>query len=309
MRLPLRHPPPVDDAPLRRCAHLVALADRSLGLGLAPAAALVAAPHARGRFGNALQWHFGLEPHDSSEQLDWEDRVELKLVSLWRRREGPLACDKLKVCDLTMDPWRKLGNVLWVFVDRMTRVIVGHRFTRLAGQLRGSLAAAWDLDPHFERPPLFVEAREQDERQAPAYYLSAAWLAEHVLPRELPGVYRFDAAWWSGARDHGRRRRDPQLALWRGQPSPLACPRCAGPLHFEAPQLRAEGWAPAVHAMPLGAECGLRAHAIIAATRLPLAPDAQGWHDLAAALEGRTAPEQVERLSDQVLEPDDHEHG
>ena len=135
MRLPLRHPPPASDTPLRRCAHLDALADRSLGLGLAPAAALVAGPRARGRFGNALQWHFGLEPHDSSEQLDWEDRVELKLVSLWRRREGPLACDKLKVCDLTMDPWRKLGNVLWVFVDRMTRVIVGHRFTRLAGAL------------------------------------------------------------------------------------------------------------------------------------------------------------------------------
>ena len=309
MRLPLRHPPPASDTPLRRCAHLDALAERALGLGLGPAAALVAGPQARGRFGNALQWHFGLEPHDSSEQLDWEDRIELKLVSLWRRPGGALACDKLKVCDLTMDPWRKLGNVLWVFVDRMTRVVVGHRFTRLAGTSRSSLAVAWELDPHFERPPLFVEAREQDERQAPAYYLSAAWLGEHVLPKGgLRGVYRFDAAWWSGARDHGRWRRDPQLTLWHGQGSPLVCPRCAGPLHFELPQLQAEGWAPAVHAMPLGPECGLRAHAVIDAAGLPLAPDAHGWHDLAAALEGRTAPEQVERLSDQVLEPEDHEH-
>jgi len=308
MRLPLRHPPPTSDTPLRRCAHLSALAERSLGLGLGPAAALVAAPHARGRFGNALQWHFGLEPHDSSEQLDWEDRIELKLVSLWRRPGGLLACDKLKVCDITMDPWRKLGNVLWVFVDRMTRVVVGHRFTRLAGDLRGSLAAAWEQDPHFDRPPLFVEAREQDQRQAPAYYLSAAWLAEHLLPQGLRGVFRFDAAWWSEARDHGRRRRDPQLALWHGQRSPLVCPRCAGPLHFEAAQLQAGGWAPAVHAMPLGPECGLRAHAVIDAAGLPLAADAHGWHDLAAALEGRTSSERVERLSDQVLEPEDHEH-
>lgn len=308
MRLPLRHPPPLADAPLRRCAHLIALAEQAQGLGLGPGAALVAAPHARGRFGNALQWHFGLEPHDSSEQLDWEDRIELKLVSLWRRRDGKLACDKLKVCDITMDPWRKLGNVLWVFADRTTRVIVGHRFTRLAGPLLASLSAAWDLDPHFDQPPLFVEAREQDLRQAPAYYLGAAWLAEHVLSDAdaLSGVFRFDARWWSEARDHGRRRRDPQLALWRGEATPLACPRCTGPLHFEPGKVQGDGWAPAVHAMPLGPECGLRAHAVISAAGLPTTRI--GWHDLAAAVEGRTVAEQVERLSDHVLEPDDHEH-
>ncbi len=312
MRLPLRHPPPPADAPLRRCAHLIALAEQARGLGLGPAAALVAPPHARGRFGNALQWHFGLEPHDSSEQLDWEDRVELKLVSVWRRRDGRIACDKLKVCDITMDPWRKLGNVLWVFADRTTRVIVGHRFTRLAGPLRTSLAGAWDLDPHFDHPPLFVEAREQDLRQAPAYYLGAAWLATHVLPPDgppgssLPGIFRFDARWWSEARGHGRRRRDPQLALWRGEASPLSCPRCAGPLRFDPDRVRAEGWTPAVHAMPLGPDCGLRAHAVVDAAGLPA--QVLGWHDLAAAVEGRTAPEQVDRLSDHVLEPDDHEH-
>jgi len=307
MRLPLRHPPPVVDTPRRRCAHLEALAEQALGLGLGPAAALVAPLQARGRFGNALQWHFGLDPHDSSEQLDWEDRIELKLVSLWRRSDGQITSDKLKVCDITMDPWRKLGNVLWVFADRMTRVIVGHRFTRLAGGLRSTLAAAWDADPHFDRPTLFVEAREQDERQAPAYYLSAGWLAEHVLPADLAGVYRFDARWWSEARDHGKRRRDPQLALWRGEPGQLACPRCGGPLRFETRKVAAEGWGPAVHAMPLGSECGLRAHAVIDAMKLPVRPDALGW-DLAAAVEGRVEPAQAMRLSDRVLEPDDHEH-
>ncbi len=308
MRLPLRHPPPVADAPLRRCAHLEALAESALGLGLGPAAALVAPIHARGRFGNALQWHFGLDPHDSSEQLDWEDRIELKLVSVWRRRDGGLACDKLKVCDITADPWRKLGNVLWVFADRMTRAVVGHRFTRLAGAARTSLAAAWDHDPHFDRPAFFVEAREQDERQAPAYYLSAAWLAEHVLPATLPGVHRFDAKWWSEARGHGRWRRDPLLALWRGEPSPVACPRCGGPLRCELDRLRAEGWSPAVHAMPLGPDCGLQAHAVLAMAGLPLAPGALGFDDLVAAIESRVPPSQVARLSDRVLEPEDHEH-
>ena len=317
MRLPLRHPPPVVDTPRRRCAHLEALAEEALGLGLGPAAALVAPIHARGRFGNALQWHFGLDPHDSSEQLDWEDRIELKLVSLWRRSDGQTTSDKLKVGDITMDPWRKLGNVLWVFADRMTRVIVGHRFGRLAGAQRTSLAAAWDADPHFDRPALFVEAREQDLRQAPAYYLSAAWLAEHVLPGNLlpgnlppgnlPGVYRFDARWWSEARHHGKRRRDPQLALWRGEQGQLACPRCGGPLRFESEKVRADGWAPAVHAMPIGPDCGLRAHAVVDAAGLPVPADALGW-DLAAAVEGRVAPAQVERLSDRVLEPEDHEH-
>lgn len=311
MRLPLRHPPPSVDAPLRRCAHLEALAEAALGLGLGPAAALVAAMHARGRFGNALQWHFGLDPHDSSEQLDWEDRIELKLVSVWRRRDGGLACDKLKVCDITADPWRKLGNVLWVFADRMTRVVVGHRFGHLAGPARTSLAAAWDHDPHFDRPAMFVEAREQDDRQAPAYYLSAAWLAEHILPApgtRLAGVFRFDAKWWSEARNHGRRHRDPLLALWRGEAAPLACPRCGGPLHHEVDRLRAEGWSPALHAMPLGPDCGLRAHAVLDATGLPLAPGALGWDELVLAVESRVAPSQVLRLSDHVLEPDDHEH-
>jgi hypothetical protein len=315
MRLPLRHPPPGVDAPLRRCAYLEALAEASLGLCLAPAAALVATPTARGRIGNALQWHFGLDPHDSSEQLDWEDAVEIKLVSVWQRG-GRIGCDKLKVCDLTADPWRKLGNVLWVFADRMTRVIVGHKFWRLAGAGRTSLAAAWHADPHFEQPTLFVESREQDDRtarrraairQAPAYYLSAAWLAANLLTTAMPGVYPFDARWWSTARDHGTRRRDPALALWRGE-SAVRCPRCGGPLHVDLARVKADRWAPATHAMPIGPDCGLRAHAVLDVDGLVLAPSALGRDELEVAIEGRAAPDQVPRLADGVIEPEDHEH-
>lgn len=313
MRLPLRHPPPGVDAPLRRCAHLEALAEAALGLCLTPAAALVATPTSRGRMGNALQWHFGLDPHDSSEQLDWEDSVEIKLVSVWQRG-GRIACDKLKVCDLTADPWRKLGNVLWVFADRMTRTIVGHRFWRLAGADRQELAAAWHADPHFEQPALFVESREQDTGRkkaprisAPAYYLSAAWLAARLVPSDLPGVYPFDARWWSTARDHGTRRRDPALTLWRGE-SAVRCPRCGGPLLVDVERVRGERWAPAVHAMPIGPDCGLRAHAVVDAGGLVLAPGALGRAALEAAIEGTGAPDQVACLADDVLEPDDHEH-
>ena len=310
MRLPLRHPPSGRDAPLRRCAYLTALAEHAHGLALGPAADLVAPRGSRGRYGSALQWHFGMEPHDGLDRLDWEDRIELKLVSVWRAREGAPACDKLKVCDLTIDPWHKLSNVLFVFADRLTRVIVGHRFFRLAGPVRERLELAWGQDPHFDRPQLFVEAREQDTRQAPAYYLSAAWLrAAEVLPDALPGVFPFDARWWSTART-GARGRDPCATLWRGEPGePLVCPRCAGPIHADLARVAREGWAPAVHAMPFGGACALRAYFLLDAAPLALPPGAPGRATLEAALEGRLAPDQVERLSDHVIEPEDHLHG
>ena len=73
-------------------------------------------------------------------------------------------------------------------------------------------------------------------------------------------------------------------------------------------RLRAEGWSPAVHAMPLGPDCGLKAHAVISAAGLPLAPGSLGFDELVLAVESRVAPSQVVRLSDQVLEPDDHQH-
>lgn len=310
MRLPLRHPPPGRDAPPVRCAYLSALAEHSLGLALGPAAELVAPLGSRGRYGSALQWHFGLEPHDGLDHLDWEDRIELKLVSVWRTRDGALACDKLKVSDLTIDPWRKLGSVLFVFADRLTRVIVGHRFFRLAGPTRERLEAAWGQDPHFERPALFVEAREQEERQAPAYYLSAAWFRdEAVLPAAPPGAFPFDARWWSSARA-GARGREPLATLWRGEGGgALACPRCGGPVRADLARVAADGWAPAIHAMPFGDACALRGHYVLAASRLALGPGAPGRTGLEAALEGRLAADCVERLSDHVLEPEDHLHG
>ncbi|MCA9688062.1 MAG: hypothetical protein KC636_00520, partial [Myxococcales bacterium] len=73
-----------------RCAYLEALIEAALGLPLAPAAELVTPARSRGRFGNALQWHLGLEPHDGAATLDWEDRIEIKMVSVWRRRGGAL---------------------------------------------------------------------------------------------------------------------------------------------------------------------------------------------------------------------------
>jgi hypothetical protein len=308
MRLPLRHPPHGRDAPLRRCAYLEALAEHARGLALGPAADMVTPLASRGRYGSALQWHFGLEPHDGLDRLDWEDRIELKLVSVWRTRDGGLACDKLKVCDLTIDPWHKLANVLWVFADRLTRVVVGHRFTRLAGPMRERLEQAWGLDPHFEHPALFVEAREQGQRQAPAYYLSAAWFrSEAVLPRELPGVCAFDSRWWASARGSGRGR-EPLVTLWRGETGPLTCPRCGGKLHADPARLAREGWAPAVHAMPFGDRCGLRGHYALAASQLALGPGEPGRAELEAALQGLLRADQVERLADHVVEPDDHLH-
>jgi hypothetical protein len=309
MRLPLRHPPPEADAVVLRCAHLEALAEAALGLPLGPAAALVTASRSRGRHGNALQWHFGLEPHDGAARRDWEDRIEIKLVSVWRRG-GAITCDKLKVCDLALDPWAKLANVCWVLVDRVTRVVVGHTMWSLRGEARRSLAAAWGLDPHFDRPPLFVEAREQGERQAPAYYLAGHWLREQgIVPETLPGVFAFDPTWWSEARGSSRgSRAEPLLTLWRGESGAVVCPRCGGPIRADLGRLRAEGAAPGVHAMPFGAECATRGHYVVDARGLPLPLQHPGRAELEMALEGRVGPEQVWRLADRVAEPEDHLH-
>ncbi len=313
--MPLRHPPHGRDAPPRRCAYLEALADAALGLPLGPAAELVTPRRSRGRHGNALQWHLGLEPHDGDAVLDWEERIELKLVSIWRRRSGRLACDKLKVCDLAINPWDKLSNVLFVFVDRLTRVVVGHRFWRLAGAAREELERSWTLDPHFESPLLFVETREHEGRQAPAYYLAARWLTtkvegERILPPpSIRGVYPFDARWWSEARRLHGRGEAPLITLWRGERSNyIPCPRCEGRLHFEPAEVGKRGWAPALHAMPLGPRCALRAHLVLDAARLPLPEGDPGRLELEEGVEGRVAPEQVWRLANRVPEPEDHLH-
>ncbi|MGB1701117.1 MAG: hypothetical protein ACPHRO_14255, partial [Nannocystaceae bacterium] len=177
MRLPVRHAAPSRDAPRRSCAYLDALLHAAVGVPLRPAVSMFGTHMSRGRYGNALQWHLGLDSHDADAALDWEDIIEIKMVSVWRTPSGRLACDKLKVCDVSVDPKEKLSNVAFVLVDRVTRVVVGSRRLRLAGDLRESLAQRWDADPHFDAAPLFVESRGEGEKASPAYYLAARWLA------------------------------------------------------------------------------------------------------------------------------------
>ncbi len=309
MRLPLRHAPPGVDTPYRRCAHLEALIEAAIGVPLGPAALALSSRRSRGRHGNALQWHLGLDAHDGEAELDWEDRIEIKLVSVWRRGQGDVAtvaCDKLKVCDVGVDPWHKLGNVMWVFADRLTRVVVGATQTHLAGGLRDRLASSWSADPHFEHPALFVEAREHEGRSAPAYYLSARWFEEEeLLPPPAPEIFSFDAAWWSAARNqHGR---DPWLTLVDGSADVVTCPRCGGPLSFDLERFRRDGVAPARHGMPADAPCLARAHAVVDARRLVLS-DAFDPEASCAGIESRVPPEDVLRLAARVPEPDDHLH-
>lgn len=305
MRLPLRHAPPDVDARPRGCAHLESLAAASIGLPLGPAAALLSSNRSRGRHGNALQWHFGLSSHDGVACLDWEDRIEIKLVSVWARGDS-VGCDKLKVCDIAIDPWHKLSNVLWVFADRLTRIVVGAAQSTLEGGARTRLAASWDADPHFDHPHLFVEAREHAGKSAPAYYLAARWFPqEGVLPSGGPGIFSFDRRWWNETRrQHGR---DPWLTIVDGPASVVACPRCNGPITFERAPLDAQGWAPARHGLPADGPCQLRGHAVVAGSRL--SPSAwQSPEEFRAALEARVPADAVWRLADRVPEPDDHLH-
>lgn len=291
---------------MRRCAHLEALAQAAVGLVLTPGAELVAAPRSRGRFGSALQWHLGLEPHDGLAELDWEDRIEIKLVSVWRRGDG-VRCDKLKVCDAQIDPWRKLSNVLWVFADRLTRVVVGTRRWTLAGPAREALERSWGMDPHFDRPELFVESRDRGDHSAPAYYVAAAWLARAgILPPAGPGLFPFDAQFWgeARARAHAHGVRDPLATVVApDSPSEVRCPRCAGTLAFDSGRLRADDWAPAHHRMPLGPACAVRGHYVVNRAHL-----IASWADAEAAIEGRVPPHEASRLSDRVPEPEDHLH-
>lgn len=278
-----------------------------MGLPLGPAAAALSSRRSRGRHGNALQWHLGLEAHDAEAVLDWEDRIEIKLVSVWRRPSGRVACDKLKVCDVGVDPWHKLSNVMWVFADRLTRVVVGAMQTTLCGELRARLSTSWRHDPHFGNPLLFVEAREHAGRAAPAYYLAARWFEqEELLPPATPAIHGFDAAWWSSARSrHGR---DPWLTLVDGSCDLVACPRCGGPLAFDVGVVQEVGVAVAVHRMPAAAPCLARAHAVVHVETLA---DSALFDPerIRAGIESRIAPDALDRLANRVPEPPDHFHG
>lgn len=309
MRLPLRHPAPDADAPARRCAHLEALLEAAVGLPLRPAVALLGNPASRGRVGNALQWHLGLEAHDSDARLDWEDLIELKVVSVWRTADGRLACDKLKVCDANVDPAHKLSNVAFVFVDRVTRVVVGHRFWRLAGRARASLREGWSLDPHFDRAPIFIEARAQGDRSAPAYYLASWWMAAEICgDLSLSGVFHFDSGAWTTLREQGRGK-DPLVSVLDGAANAARhrCPRCAGHLRLDPGQLSRLGVAPAVHGRGVHEPCDLHGHVAVDGRRLGRL--GLGTVDeLLAGIEARTPPDAVWRLADRVPEPEDHLH-
>jgi len=291
---------------VRHCAHLAVLARAAVGLPLSPAAELVAPRRSRGRHGNALQWHLGLSSHDAEARLDWEDRIEIKLVSVWLRG-GSVVCDKLKVCEVAIDPWSKLSNVLWVFADRLTRVVVGTRAWSLRGPALARLARSWSLDPHFDRPDLFVEARERaDGRSAPSYYLSARWLeAEGLLPAVGPGIFPFDARWWGEMRAEHGLGPIPSVAL---DPSGRQrCRRCGGPLRFSPERVAADGWAPAHHGMPMGSSCAPRGHFVVDGRRL-LMPSELPPEDMLDGLEQRLPREAIWRLSERVPEPEDHLH-
>lgn len=302
MRLPLRHRPPPADATPAVCRWLDALSRAAVGMPLAPAAAMLGSAKSRGRHGNALQWHFGLAAHDGDATLDWEDRIEIKLVSVWQRGDK-VVCDKLKVCDADLDPWRKLANVLWVFADRTTRVVVGSRRTTLAGPLRASLVSAWDLDPHFEQPDLIVEARDGADGPAPAYYLAASWFQrEGILPSRSPAIFPFDPRLASQAL--AETRRDPVITV--GDTS-RTCPRCGAPLTVEIDELATRGFAVAHHGMPLPPSCAPAVHLVIDGARIP-EPAALSRAEQIALLEGRTPRDAIPRLCDRVAEPDDHAH-
>jgi len=306
MRLPLRHSPAAKDPPLRRCAHLELLAEQLVGVPLGPAASLLPSQRSRGRYGNALQWHLGLPWHDGDARLDWEDRIEVKLVSVWRRPGGEAACDKIKVCDLSVDPWHKLANVLWIFTDRLTRVVIGAAFFHLVSDRRRRLEAAWGIDPHFGQPALFVEARDQGTRSAPAYYLSSRWFVdEGLLPRTGPPLFEFDSRWWNKQRrEHGL---DPLATLVQGAGSATVCPRCQGPLRYSERDFIRSGWAPAWHGMPLGDACAVRGHFVVDETRLRMSA-IQSQQEFRLAVEGAVPRDRVWRLADRVEEPIDHLH-
>lgn len=294
MRLPLQHPPPAAWATPLRCEYLARLAGAATGLPLAPAASLVASTRSRGRHGNALQWHLGLDSHDASERADWEGRIEIKLVTVWKAA-GRIVCDKLKVSDASVDPWAKLANVLFVFADRLTRIVVGHRFVVLGGDAGDRLARSWHVDAHFDAPDLFIESRDSADATAPAHYVSARWLLEHVVPPHLEGVF-----------EGGRVGRGRAAAFTVAGAQPR-CGRCGAPMRWDPAPLGDLGWVAAHHGLPLAGICATAEHVVVDAARL-VRPAAFSEDERNALLEGRVDPSRVPRLVERVVEPDDHRH-
>lgn len=320
MKLPLRHPPPPTIAQeAQRCLYLEELAEAAVGLPLGHAASQLMHARGRGRHGNALQWHLGLQKSDSLAQLDWEDRIEIKLVSVWRRPFDRLGCDKLKVCDANVDPWRKLSNVLWVCADRMTRVVQGCHLTHLQDCGWDALRRSWQQDPHFEQPDLFIESRETSRikdgaargglsrpSMAPAYYVSARWVSEHVLTR-LPSARTF--LQWDGASwQQWRKREWPPcyLIVEAGREAPR-CPACGEELVGQEGARPERGWIELLH--PRGACPEFRERTVVGVdgSYIPKSP-VLSREEQAQALSGAAAGTELIRLVDRCLEPEDHLH-
>jgi hypothetical protein len=304
VRLPPRHPRPARPEPERRCAYLEALADALPGLPLAAAGRFLSGDGSRGRFGSALQWHLGLAEHDALAMLDWEDRIELKLVTVWRDAGGHVVCDKLKVCEARIDPWHKLANALLVYVDRATRVVL----TSSRLHLDEGAAAAWggcdDGDPHFGTGALYVETREGATGSDPAYYLSASWVRAGMPPAVLPLDLRPADEELLG----DRRRRAWVVAREGG----ARCPACGAGIRFDADVLARRGWAPGAHPPRAGKTlaqelpCGGARFAVVEPSVLPALRAPLSVEEHARELAGLFPP--TVRLSDRVFEPEDHGH-
>ena len=305
MRLPLRHRPSPPDPTPAYCGYLDALAAGLCGLSLHAAARHVASLRSRGRFGTALQWHLGLAAHDSGPAADWEGRIEIKLVTIHRTGAGAVRCDKIKVCDADLDPFERLDDVLFVFADRLTRMVVGHRWFHRAGAAAAALAAACDQDPHFDRPALFVEARGGPGRSQPAYYVTAAFVREHVGLPDHPAVLPDDPTVRAELRAG---RRDPLWTPLDPRQDEGPCPRCGGIVRRlgDAGAFARRGYAPAVHRLPLAGPCARFSHAVVAPERLP--PPAPGVFGPREQIDSLACTGPVLRIADRVLEPDDHEH-
>lgn len=307
MRLPLAHSPPTQLAEVARCDYLMDLAEASRGLPLGFAAQELMQAQGRGRHGNALQWHLGLDIRDSRAELDWENRIEIKLVSVWRRFDGQWSCDKLKVCDHGVDPWHKLSNVLWVLADRMTRVVLTSLLTPLQGAMRHAMDRAWQQDPHFSAPDLFVESRDRGDSMSPAYYLSASILRESVLAPAAVGAMASPLAWDPAECARWRRQEQPpRWILIDPQAEIPRCPICGTSLGIPQDSDFERGWLRLVH--PTSSNPCARWNWLgVDGAHIPPSP-VFSRSEQAQALLALPNGERPSRLSDRCPEPLDHGH-